>query len=71
MRLDHDASSLVVPGPIVLEAPLTTTPIVTGTRIGITKAIELEWRFCDPASAHVSRPLPDVMRRGRLSRAGR
>ena len=70
VRLGHDGSSLVVPGPLVLEPPLTRpAAIVTGTRIGITKAIELEWRFCDAASAHLSRPLPAAMRS--VSRAGR
>ena len=38
--------------------------IVEGTRIGITKAAELPWRFCDADSRHVSRPWPPAMRRG-------
>ena len=37
--------------------------IVTGPRIGITRAVDLPWRFCDTASPCVSRPLPAVMRR--------
>jgi DNA-3-methyladenine glycosylase len=36
--------------------------IVLGTRIGITKAPELEWRFCDATSVYVSRPWPEAMR---------
>lgn len=32
--------------------------VVTGTRIGITKAVELPWRFCDGESRCVSRPWP-------------
>jgi DNA-3-methyladenine glycosylase len=36
--------------------------IVTGTRIGITKAAELEWRFCAAGSRSVSRPWPATLR---------
>jgi DNA-3-methyladenine glycosylase len=36
--------------------------IVVGERIGITKAADLPWRFCDADSPHVSRPWPAAMR---------
>jgi DNA-3-methyladenine glycosylase len=36
--------------------------VVEGRRIGITRAVELRWRFCAAGDRHVSRPHPD--RRG-------
>ncbi len=32
--------------------------ILAGTRIGITKAVELPWRFCVAHNRNVSRPRP-------------
>jgi DNA-3-methyladenine glycosylase len=59
--------------PIVIRArnPADPVPEVqVGERIGITKAVDLPWRFCDVASRCVSRPWPQTMRNGR-ARAGR
>jgi DNA-3-methyladenine glycosylase len=61
-------------GPIRIEPrPSDARPprIVTGTRIGITKAADLPWRFCDATSSWVSRPWPEAMRAQRASRAVR
>jgi DNA-3-methyladenine glycosylase len=50
-------------GPIRIEAGLPGRRVVRGERIGITKAADLPWRFCDPDSVHVSRPWPAAMKR--------
>jgi DNA-3-methyladenine glycosylase len=34
--------------------------IVVDTRVGITKAVELPWRFCVAGNSHVSRPRPSL-----------
>jgi DNA-3-methyladenine glycosylase len=55
----------LVDGPIELRTrePGAREPrVVAGERIGITKAMELPWRFCDADSQHVSRPWPAAMR---------
>jgi DNA-3-methyladenine glycosylase len=36
--------------------------IIEGTRIGITKAVDLRWRFCALDNPYVSRPWPQVGR---------
>ena len=38
--------------------------VVLGTRVGITKAVDLRWRFCVAGNPHVSRPSPAGDRRG-------
>jgi DNA-3-methyladenine glycosylase len=57
--------SSLLDGPIELHArePGARAPrTVLGERIGITKAVDLPWRFCDADSRHVSRPWPAAMR---------
>jgi DNA-3-methyladenine glycosylase len=38
------------------EAAWLEPDVITGTRIGITKAVELPWRFCVAGNRHASRP---------------
>ena len=62
--LDLNDTSLLE-GPVAIQPRPAGTPaprVVFGERIGITKAAELPWRFCDADSACVSRPWPEAMR---------
>jgi DNA-3-methyladenine glycosylase len=50
-------------GPVTIEAPPASWPgatISATRRIGITKAVELPWRFCVVGNVNVSRPWPPV-----------
>ncbi len=63
ISLSHNGCSLQS-GPVrILEAPAAGggvggAPVVEGTRIGITKAVDLRWRFCLAGDPNVSRPRP-------------
>jgi DNA-3-methyladenine glycosylase len=59
--LSLNGSSLL-DGPIAVLEREAEPRIAVGERIGITKAAELPWRFCDADSPHVSRPWPAQMR---------
>ncbi len=52
-------------GPIVIRARTSAgrdPEVVVGERIGITKAVELRWRFCVADNPNVSRPRPVKVR---------
>ncbi len=55
----NDTSLLDGPVTIRLATPgRSSSRVVVGTRIGITKAVDLRWRFCAVRNPHVSRPRP-------------
>ncbi len=56
--LEHNGSDLLGAGPIAIEPRASEPRLVSGTRIGITRAVDLPWRFCLAGSRHVSRPWP-------------
>lgn len=47
-------------GPLVIYAPQggRADEVITDSRIGISKAVDLPWRFCAVGSTHISRPRP-------------
>ena len=63
IELGENGTSLLGGGPIAI-APSPdgrqAVELLAGPRIGITKAVELPWRFCARDSAHVSRPRPTL-----------
>ncbi len=62
--LDLNGTS-VLDGPIGIEprGPGWEAPAIDiGRRIGITKAVDLDWRFCARGNRHVSKPWPSRVR---------
>lgn len=67
IRLSDDGADLT-DGPLrIVSAPSGARPVrlVAGPRIGITRAVDLPWRFADAGSTDVSRPWPPSMARRR------
>jgi DNA-3-methyladenine glycosylase len=67
--LSLNETSLLGDGPIGVLAREPGAPaprLVAGERIGITRAVELPWRFCDASAARwISAPRPPELRRTR------
>lgn len=56
--LVHNGCDLTA-GPLTIEPRVPDAPspaVSASTRIGITKAVELPWRFCAAGSGHLSKP---------------
>jgi DNA-3-methyladenine glycosylase len=64
IELSENGTSLL-DGPIRIGSPpagRSALDVAIGPRIGITRAVELPWRFCALGSRHVSRPWPPGLR---------
>jgi DNA-3-methyladenine glycosylase len=56
--LEHNGAELAADPFLFLPPPGAAPDVVTGPRIGITKAVDRPWRFCAAGSGFVSRPRP-------------
>jgi DNA-3-methyladenine glycosylase len=65
VELTENGTSLL-DGPIRILAGDASHQVAIGTRIGITKAVDLHWRFCLAGNRYVSRPWPRASRDDQL-----
>jgi DNA-3-methyladenine glycosylase len=56
VELSENGTDLLGGGPIVIEPRIAEPELVAGRRVGITKAVDLPWRFSVAGNACVSRP---------------
>ena len=69
--LDRNGSDLLA-GPVRLgprPPAWRDVEVMAGPRVGITKAVEMPWRFCAAGSRFVSRPWPRAVQRPAAQRA--
>jgi DNA-3-methyladenine glycosylase len=63
VELCHNATSLL-DGPIAIRRGALevepVAPVAVAPRVGITKAVDLTWRFCFAGNPYVSRPRPSL-----------
>ena len=70
VTLEENGSSLSS-GPVRIgprSAEWADPPILDGIRVGISRAVDLRWRFCAADNRHVSRPRPSASGRAHAAR---